>query len=355
MVTEKLYWIDPYMVEFDASVVAVKEVSGGYAHLLDRTAFYPGGGGLPADKGMLNGNEVADIWEDEEGIWHVTRNRLSGRVHGVVDFALRYRYMTLHTAQHLISALAYKMFGIQTVSMHLSGDNVSYIIFDGGFDMDYLMNAAWDAIGRAPAVRWRLIGRDEPLPPMRRSVRWDKVKGDVVRLVEIEGYDVVPCGGLHVKRLSEVSPLVPVGVSKKKGKPALEYLAGSGAREYLLKITDELKSLRTEVQQLRSDLSGLERKLKVLKAEEMANRLPQRFGIVNLDDAEILTPLAKKLAQMGKVGVLISADRFAVVGDEDVWHRIRPVVRGGGGNGLWFGKIADPAAFKSLLKGGDEG
>ncbi len=354
MVTEKLYWVDPYMVEFDADVIDVKEVSGGYAHLLDRTAFYPGGGGLPADRGTLNDNEVTDMWEDGEGIWHVTSRRLSGRVRGVIDFTRRYRYMTVHTAQHLISAIAYRIFGVQTLSMHLSEDGVSYIVFDGEFDMESLMNAAWDAIGRAPVVRWRLIGRDEPLPPMRRSVRWEKVKGDAVRLVEIEGYDVVPCGGLHVKRLSEVAPLVPVGVSKKKGKPALEYLAGPGAREYLLGITNELKSLRTEVQQLRSELSSMERKIKVLKAEEMAGQLPQRFGIVNLDDAEILTPLAKKLAQMGKVGVLVSVDRFAVVGDEDVWHRIRPVVRGGGGNGLWFGKIADPDAFKSILKGGDE-
>jgi len=353
VVTEKIYWADPYIGEFDAKVLDVKELSGGYAHLLDKTAFYPGGGGLPADRGTLSGAEVVDVWEDEDGIWHVTPVRLSGVVHGVIDFERRYRYMTLHTAQHIISAMAYRMFGVQTLSMHLSENDISYIVFDGNFDMESLMNAVWDAIGRAPAVKWRLIGRDEPLPPMRRSVRWDKVKGDVVRLVEIEGYDVVPCGGLHVKRLSEVSPLVPIGVSKKKGKPALEYLAGPVAREYLLGVSDELKSLRTEVQQLRSDISGLERKLKVLQAEDMANRMSQHFGIVAVDDAEILTPLAKKLAQMGKTGVLISADRFAVVGDGELWKRVQPAVKGGGGKGLWFGKVVDMDRFKSLLEGGD--
>ena len=120
--TERLYYDDPYLLEFDAGVLDRISLQDRFGILLDRTAFYPTSGGQPNDFGTLNGIPVVDVYEDEASgaVVHVVQQAVSDpAVHGIVDAERRRDHMQQHSGQHVLSQAFVELFNWPTVSFHL--------------------------------------------------------------------------------------------------------------------------------------------------------------------------------------------------------------------------------------------
>jgi misacylated tRNA(Ala) deacylase len=222
-----LYLKDSYQKEFDATVESVKE---GKFIVLDNTLFYSNSGGQPHDTGTLttpNGVTYKVVYVGKFGgkISHeVDKEGLKpgDKVHGVLDWQRRYTFMRMHTAAHLLSAIIYKKTGALITGNQL-GEEKSRIDFSlEEFDRDILMqlqNEANQMIEEKLLVNTKIIPRKEletsaGLPKLAMGLP-ESVKE--VRLVEIPGLDVQPCGGTHVKTLAEIGK-IEILKAENKGK-----------------------------------------------------------------------------------------------------------------------------------------
>jgi len=221
--TEELFRRDSYLRGCDAAVVAVE----GQSVALDRTVFYPLGGGQPGDTGSMTwaagSARIVDTRYGESGeILHFLADgdplpALGETVHVALDWERRYRHMRMHTAMHLLGAVL--RYGV-------TGGNISTDKSRLDFDMEDPIDK--EAVGAALAA---LVAEDHPIgcrwisdaeldanPELVRtmSVQPPRGKGEV-RLLEIEGVDLQPCGGTHLRSTAEVGK-VRIGKVEKKGR-----------------------------------------------------------------------------------------------------------------------------------------
>jgi misacylated tRNA(Ala) deacylase len=223
-VTELAYLVDlpsAYVRTFRARVTALPPG----AVVLDRTYFYPTGGGQPADHGELTlevGSKlsVVDVTKSGASVVHRVQGSPSAirslavgaELEGTIEWERRHRHMRLHTAQHLLSARIFERFGLRTRRANLSGVTAT-LDLDGAMGPDTLPALADDlreAYEHPRPVRVRYVPRAEwdrnpssersGLVPLPRQV-------DPVRVVEIEATDTCPCGGTHVASTSELGAL----------------------------------------------------------------------------------------------------------------------------------------------------
>ena len=221
--TEKLFRSDSYLRECDATVVAVAD----NAVTLDRTVFYPLGGGQPGDTGRMSwaagdATIVSTRYGSEGGIVHVVEEGgalpgVNDTVHLALDWDRRYRHMRMHTAMHLLgSILQYGVTGgnISTEKSRLDFD------MEDSVDKEAVAAALRDLVEADHPVSCRWISEEEldanPELVRTMSVQPPRGKGKV-RLLEIEGVDLQPCGGTHLKSTAEVGQ-VRIGKVEKKGK-----------------------------------------------------------------------------------------------------------------------------------------
>ncbi len=229
MSTDCLFREDSYLKECSATVVGITDAGG---IVLDRTVFYAASGGQPADRGVLTtatGDailiETASFTNPQKTeIAHLPaaaagpQLKLGEPVHAVIDWELRYARMRMHTALHLLSAvLPYPVTGGSV------GDADSRLDFDipeAGLDKDSINQALARMIAAAAEVRSRWI-TDEELAAKPGLIKTMSVKPPMgagrVRLIEIVGYDLQPCGGTHVGSTAEIGG-VRVTQIEKKGK-----------------------------------------------------------------------------------------------------------------------------------------
>ena len=157
--TERLYYSDSHLVEFDARVVDVTErVSGWTAIVLDRTAFYPTGGGQPSDTGTLNGFRVVECIDDEETVLHVVQGTtppVGSEVKGRIDWSRRLDHMQQHTGQHILSQAFVTLFNAQTKSFRVLEDACE-------IDVD-LSNPSNEVIERAVELANNVIWEDRQI------------------------------------------------------------------------------------------------------------------------------------------------------------------------------------------------
>ncbi|WP_460450116.1 alanyl-tRNA editing protein [Alsobacter sp. SYSU BS001988] len=227
MPTEFLFRDDAYLQSCDATVVEVNDRGG---IVLDRTVFYPTGGGQPGDKGALvaaDGSEIAIATavygEDKSTIVHVpeagsTLPSVGDRVTARIDWSVRLPRMRIHTALHLLTTvLPYPVTG---GSIGDGEGRLDFDIPDAGLDKDQLTEALAKAVGRNADVRQSWI-TDAELEANPGLVKTMSVKPPIgsgrVRLIEIEGLDLQPCGGTHVANTREIGTVL-VTTIEKKGK-----------------------------------------------------------------------------------------------------------------------------------------
>jgi alanyl-tRNA synthetase len=253
-VTERLYYTDPYLTEFDARVVGVEDLDGRTAAVLDRTAFYPTSGGQPFDTGTLGGARVVDVVDGEDGaIRHVVEGVLAaGPVEGRVDRARRFDHMQQHTGQHVLSAAFDKLAQARTESFHL-GSAASTV------DLGREVPAA--AVARAEDEANRIVWEDRPVhirfadaaEAAALPLRKESGRTGTLRLIEVEGYDLSACGGTHVSRTGAIGVIAVTGWERFRGGTRVEFVCGGRA----------LLSHRT----LRDVVAGSVRALSVLPPE----------------------------------------------------------------------------------------
>jgi alanyl-tRNA synthetase len=210
-VTERLYYTDPYAVDFSARVVERLTVSKRPAVVLDRTCFYPESGGQPGDRGDINGIAVLDTLERDEdhAVVHVLAAPLaSNDVQGTVDRSRRFDLMQQHTGQHILSQAAERLLNAETVSFHLGDDSMTVDLATDSLTAEQaaaLEDAANAVVFQDLPVTCAFVTADElARMPLRKP---PKVAGPV-RIVEVQGYDWSPCGGTHVATAGQVGLVV---------------------------------------------------------------------------------------------------------------------------------------------------
>ena len=232
--TIRLYFQDSYLQSFEARVEASRRGQMGWEVTLDRTCFYPEGGGQPSDSGTLGEAAVLHVYEQDGQIWHVLSDRVpAGPVFGQIDWQRRFDHMQQHTGQHLLSAVALSQLGAQTLSFHL-GAETSTIDLDISSLTDSLCNALEDEVNRLVmagiCVRAYFV---DPEDVPRLNLRKPPTKGEETRIVEISGIDLSPCGGTHVRSTSEIGLVKVRRAERYKGGTRLEFLCGWRAlRDY---------------------------------------------------------------------------------------------------------------------------
>ena len=319
-VTERLYYSDSHLIEFDARVVDVADrVSGWTALVLDRTAFYPTGGGQPSDTGTLNGVRVVECIDDgDNGVLHVVQGTAPARgdvVRGRVDWSRRLDHMQQHTGQHILSQALVTLFNAPTRSFRVLEascqidvelNNPTTEIIERAVEL--ANNVIWE--DRAITIRSVTSGEAAELPLRKEPAR----DGDL-RLIEIEGFDLTPCGGTHAYRTGEVGMIAVRSWERAKGLTRIEFVAGmraladyrkanKSAREVAALFStgrDDAPQLATQMLEEHKELNRRIRVLEELAAEAEAQKLLSSAsnGIVvhtfDARDAESLKKLAHAL------------------------------------------------------------
>lgn len=247
--TLKLHDADPYLLDFDATVVARAMHEGRPALVLDRTAFYAESGGQPWDLGVLGGVPVTAVLDDGGRVLHVLERALcespQGRVHGSVDGPRRRDHRQQHHGQHLLSRALLESCGARTVGFHLGAEAVT-IDLDRALAPDELQRGvrlANDVVLEARPVRVQTVTRAEAAA---LGCQVPEQAGDEVRLVEAEGFDRQPCSGTHPRHTGEVGPLVVLRAERYKGATRVAFVCGERALravEARFGVLDELSGL----------------------------------------------------------------------------------------------------------------
>lgn len=252
--TQRLYYEDPYLREFDAALVDTVSHDGRTALVLDRSAFYPTSGGQPFDVGMFGDVRVLEVVEADDGrVLHVVDRAPSAtRLHGTIDWPRRFDHMQQHTGQHVLSAAFARLFDVRTESFHM-GLEYSTI------DLAREVSAA--EIARAEDEANRIVWEDRPVAirfaaaaeAAALGLRKESKRGGMLRLIDVEGFDLSACGGTHVSRTGAIGIVAISAVERVRGGSRITFLCGGRA----------LAGFRT----LRDAVAGSVRALSVLPAE----------------------------------------------------------------------------------------
>ena len=230
--TEKLFYQDSHRSTFTAIVQEVRPSGNGYEIILDRTAFFPEGGGQSSDTGSLGGVSVSDVQEIDGKIIHYTDGPLveGTEVEGCIDWTERFSKMQQHTGEHIVSGLIHKIYGYHNVGFHLGTDSVT-LDFNGVVPKEKLHEIeqlANEAVAKNLPVQV-LYPTDEELSKISYRSKIE-IEGQV-RIVVIDGYDVCACCAPHVKQTGEIGLIKLVGMQNYKGGVRISMLCGFRALE----------------------------------------------------------------------------------------------------------------------------
>ena len=244
MKTVKLYETDAYMSSFEAVVLSCQKDKNGYRVLLDKTAFFPEGGGQPADTGTLSGVKVFDVQIISDEIYHFTPSPFTAgeTVRGELNFDRRFNFMQNHTAEHIVSGLVYEKFGFDNIGFHLNENEVTFD-FNGFFTPEQLENTEYEANKRV----WRNLAVTSYYPdtdelkntPYRAK---SGIEGEI-RLVKIEDTDICACCAPHVKSTGEIGLIKFLGTENQHGGTRIFMKCGGFALGDYKKKNDDVKAI----------------------------------------------------------------------------------------------------------------
>ena len=251
METEKLYYADPFLTDFTATVLDCQPGKNGYLVTLDRTAFYPEGGGQPADHGVLDGAAVTDVHEKNGVILHnVDRAVEIGKtVAGAIDWNRRFDFMQQHSGEHICSGLICERFHCDNVGFHMGADIVT---------IDFNADISWEELLEIEAKANQYLYENHPIDiQFHRGAELEAIdyrskkalEGDV-RIVAFPGADCCACCGTHVLRSGQVGLVKFLSVQKFREGVRIELLCGKRALEYLSKTWEQAKAIGTAIEEL---------------------------------------------------------------------------------------------------------
>ncbi|MBN1936438.1 MAG: alanyl-tRNA editing protein [Anaerolineae bacterium] len=362
--TEKLYYQDPYLARFEARLVRRLEIDGQPAVVLDRTAFYPTGGGQPNDLGTLNGIPVVDVQaDDDKAVVHILQSPLAQeRASGELDWARRFDHMQQHSGQHILSQAFEQTLDAQTVSFHLGQDVCTIDLNRAPLEMDQItpgLEQANQIVFEDRSVMARFVDHAElARMPLRKKPAVD----GPIRIVQVENYDWSPCGGTHVARSGEVGPIQIVRLERRNKQTRIYFLCGWRAladyrrkhgivqalSSYFTTAEDEIiptvERMEVEIKALRKQISAVQTQMVdyqiagwLANAEQVG---PWRVILLILEDYDLnlvkeiahrLTGHAGAIALLATRANLVFARAEGV--DADMGATIRAACAASGGKG----------------------
>ncbi len=221
--TERLYYRDSYLAEFNA--VATDVAEDGRRVYLDRTAFYPTSGGQPHDTGLIAGVAVTDVIDEGDRIAHVTAGPVSpGEVSCRIDWARRFDHMQQHSGQHLLSAVVLELLGGATAGFHLGADVSTIDVALAA--LDARQAEAVERRVNEMVIENRLVAISFEENSGELGLRKPSEREGMLRIVSIAGLDRSACGGTHVRGTAEIGPVLLRGVDRAHGNVRIEFVCG---------------------------------------------------------------------------------------------------------------------------------
>ncbi|HVJ26067.1 MAG TPA: DHHA1 domain-containing protein [Vicinamibacterales bacterium] len=341
--TERIYYSDPSLAEFEATVTGVETMDGRQAVRLDRTAFYPTSGGQPHDLGTLGNARVIDVVDEENGdVLHfiegevVTGNKVPGRI----DWTRRFDHMQQHTGQHVLSAAFDTLLKARTESFHLGADYAT---------IDLARELTPAEIARAENDANRIVWEDRPVHirfvdaaqaaalPLRKA----PAREGTLRLIDVDGYDLSACGGTHVARTGAIGNIAVTGWERFKGGMRVGFVCGGRA----LSTHRRLRDVVTESARLLST---------------MQDELPAGIERLQADARESkrqIKDLQSRLAVHEAAGLAASAQEGVVVAALDGWDQaaLKNIASAIAARpGFVAGLIGGPAPFAVVIARGTD-
>ena len=361
--TDKLYYIDGYLRETEATVVSVTEKG----IILNRTVFYPEGGGQPGDRGWFGTFHIIDTQKDEDGnpLHIIKGDKPSVGEKAVLrlDWDHRFFYMKEHSAQHLVSALLFSKHGIGTVAVHQGEDFFSVETDKDDIPEEVLLcteDEANEAIRENHGIEQREMSHEEAEAlGMRRSI---KVEGNV-KVVFIEDLDAVACGGVHLHSTGEIGELQYYGSERIRGHVRTMWKCSDLSVAYRREnraivnaacscLSSEPVSVLSSIERILDENSLLKRKLK--NAEEKIAGLELdahkgTAGAVVFGTSVPVSSFEDVLSSLGERNAfIIDADgRFMFHGTGDLFNDLKTgldaySLRGGGREWFYRGSVKGP-------------
>lgn len=329
---DKLYYEDQYLKEFTAEIIGVIEKNNLYYVSLDKTAFFPGGGGQHCDLGYIDNHKVIDIVEENGEIYHVTQTKpiKIHRVNCKIDWDRRLDGMQQHLGQHVLSGCFFKLFNANTVSIHL-GNEISTVDIQGYLDEESIRKAermANEIIYQNISVNF--------LTPSKKELKKLNLRRDLpntneqIRVVQIGDLDINACCGVHPSRTLDLQAIKIKRWEKHKGATRIEYLAGKRAIEDYFKkddfrnqickflncgeqdainsvnkLSNELKACKDENRQIKIEISDYQIKDMIMSAENLGD-ISVITKIYESGDLKHISKIAEKIVLNDNMIVLLA-------------------------------------------------
>lgn len=329
---EKLYYLDRYMKEFTAEILDIKEIEGKFHVVLDKSAFFPGGGGQPGDTGFIENNKVIDVYEENGTLYHVVEKKPL-KIHIVkckIDWEKRFDGMQQHLGQHVLSGCFYTLFNANTVSFHM-GSEISTVDIEGFLEED--------KIREAERLANKIIQENievDFFTPSKSELKKIKIRralpktDDAITIVRIGDLDTNACCGVHPKSTLDLRMIKIRRWEKHKGATRIEFLAGERAvkdslnKESILKnickmlkcgekdietiignLAEEMKAYHNENRNLRIELTNYEVK-EMLEGSEVIGDIKVVKKIYDEYDTRQVSKIAEKLVENQKTIALFA-------------------------------------------------
>ncbi|MBR6165717.1 MAG: hypothetical protein IKQ45_07325 [Clostridia bacterium] len=369
--TERLYYEDAYLWEFDGTVTRVRDgrKPGTWEAALDRSAFYPTSGGQPFDTGLMrfDGGEarVTDVESDREGeVWHTLDRRISEgtAVHGIIDGARRTDHMEQHGGEHMLAGAIWEKLQGTTIGLHLGQEDSTIDVQLPGErthltedEIRMLEDTVNARIRQDAEIRcWFPEAEELARLPLRKQ----PTVSEHVRIVAMGDFEMVACGGTHPASTGRIGALKILNVIPAKGKARVSFVCGSRAMAVFQKymrsadkagaaLSCPVEKLSRAASELKSRLAEAERKANRFETKEMLEEFRQAenredlkgitLAAVIRDEADpraVSAAVAEYISGPGKLlllacGEKLTFGRSADV-DIDMGVLIRRVGRGGG-------------------------
>jgi alanyl-tRNA synthetase len=282
--TQRLYYLNSYLKEFEAEVV--ERADDGCRIYLNQTAFYPTSGGQPFDTGELGGIEVKEVVDEGDRVAHLLATPLSAnRAVGRVDWPRRFDHMQQHTGQHLLSAVLANLFGHQTTAVHFGRESSTLDLNITTFTPEQVAQAV--AAANAIVTQNRAVEVSFEEAEAVTGLRKTSERTGSLRIVTIRDLDRSACGGTHVRATGEIGAILIRKVERARKGIRLEFLCGQRAitrahEDYVLlsRLSGDLSSSlselaqviaaqRTELKDSTARLRNIQEKLDLCRAQEL--------------------------------------------------------------------------------------
>ncbi|WP_424949363.1 alanyl-tRNA editing protein [Deinococcus sp.] len=387
--TEKLYWTQPQARTFTATVTATR----GRQIALDRTLFYPEGGGQPCDTGTLvwdgGQSEVTDVQKEGETVWHTLEGRppnVGSQVTGTLDWARRYRHSQRHTAEHLLAQAFFRVnpaFGIRSVSMRSGECTLDLAGQPGASHVLAAQHLLTDTLREGLTLETLMVPTDElDAYPLRRP---PQVSGPVrvvlFRSASGDIWEASACGGTHLAQGVQAAPVVVLKTERIKNElTRVTFMAGEEATERLNtvygqaqalargfsvpveRLPERVDRLQAELRSAQEDATGLRRQLAAgLVAGADWRTVPGgRFTLIETTDELLLPVLEAAGARPGSLSVVVAVSGRGGVASMLPEYPAQTLLRGwlaqAGGHGggrpqLARGQAERPEDFRRAVEG----